>query len=138
MKNFTVKNDQLTVADYQALRGTTGWEKLPDAQVEKALARHLYSVTVFENEEVVGMGRIVGDGSIYFYIQDVIVHPAYQGQGVGKLIMEGIEDFLAESVTGHAFVGLMAAKDVHGFYSKLGYKARTDSAPGMFKVIQRT
>lgn len=137
MEDFIVKSNQLTVAAYQALRGTTSWEKLPDTQVREALSKDLHSVTVFKDDGPVGMGRVVGDGSIYFYVQDVIVHPNHQGCGIGKLIMESIEGYFEQSITGYAFIGLMSAQGVQEFYRKLGYQARPDGAPGMYKVFNK-
>jgi len=39
---------------------------------------------------VIGMARVVGDGAMFFYIQDVVVTPAHQGRGVGTLLLERV------------------------------------------------
>ncbi|WP_411032219.1 GNAT family N-acetyltransferase [Spongiimicrobium sp. 3-5] len=137
MNTYTVKTDALTATDYQGLRNTTGWHPITDSGVEKALARDLFSVCVYCDGKTVGMGRIIGDGAIYFYIQDVIVHPEHKGQGVGTLIMDAVEKFLSDAVTEYAFIGLMAAQDVAEFYNRFGYRKRPDHGPGMYKVITR-
>ncbi|MCR5501527.1 MAG: GNAT family N-acetyltransferase [Lachnospiraceae bacterium] len=33
-------------------------------------------------DEVVGMGRLVGDGVMYWYLQEIVVLPEYQGRGI--------------------------------------------------------
>lgn len=38
--------------------------------------------------KIIGMGRIIGDGARIFYIQDVVIHPNFQGKGIGTTIME--------------------------------------------------
>ena len=55
--------------------------------------------------DVVGMGRIVGDGAIYFYIQDVAVKPEHQGRGVGRQIMEHLLAYLQAQAPPKAFSG---------------------------------
>ena len=83
------------------------------------------------------MGRVVGDGSIYFYIQDVIVLPEYKGKGVGKRIMMEIERYLDKTISHYAFIGLMAADGVASFYHQFGFAKRPKEAPGMFKIIRK-
>lgn len=134
---YKLKTNALAVKDYQALRGTTNWSPVPNHQVQKALEHDLFSVCAYVNGKAVGMGRIIGDGAIYFYIQDLIVHPELQGKGVGTAIMTAMEAFLDQTVKGYAFVGLMAADGVEAFYRGFGYTKRNDTSPGMFKVIQK-
>ena len=134
MKIYTLKTNSLTVSEYQTLRKTTEWEKLPNHLVKHAISNGLFSVSVYKDDVIVGMGRVVGDG-IYYYIQDVIVCPEHQGKGVGKLIMQYIEEYLESELDAYAFVGLMAAKDSQGFYQKLGYEERGKDSPGMYKVL---
>ncbi|WP_431126474.1 GNAT family N-acetyltransferase [Flagellimonas flava] len=127
----------LTLEDYQHLRATTEWEKLEDAQVEQALQNELFSVCVCYNDQPIGMGRVVGDGAIYFYVQDVIVHPKFKGKGIGRMIMQEIEKYLNETISQYAFVGLMAAQGVAAFYHQFGYSKRPMKGPGMFKIVQK-
>ncbi|WP_420603206.1 GNAT family N-acetyltransferase [Flagellimonas sp.] len=128
---------KLNVSDYQMLRNTTDWHPLSDDQVEEALQRDLFSICVHAEDGAIGMGRVVGDGAIYFYVQDVVVHPKYKGKGIGKQILAGIEEFLDRTVKDYAFIGLMAAQNVDGFYHQFGYKKRADDSPGMYKVITK-
>ena len=52
------------------------------------------------------MGRIVGDGALFLYIQDVLVRPSLQGGGLGDSIMERLMTWLGRSAPDRAFVGL--------------------------------
>lgn len=137
MNNFNVEVRKLKVAEYQFLRGTTNWFSVDDKAVEHSLANDLFSVCVFDNDRLIGMGRIVGDGAIYFYIQDIIVIPTYQKKGVGKLIMNEIEAFIENNAFQNSFVGLMAAEGVQEFYHRYGYIKRPDDQPGMYKLISK-
>ena len=136
MSGYTVETRHITLGEYQTLRATTNWHPIPDGQVEMALKQDLFSVVVSKEGATVGMGRVIGDGAIYFYIQDVIVHPEYRGMGVGKLLMLAIEDYLTKTIEYYAFVGLMAAKGVEGFYKSFGYDKRQPDSPGMYKILE--
>nr|WP_299382612.1 GNAT family N-acetyltransferase [Allomuricauda sp.] len=126
----------LTTEDYQELRATTNWEQISNEQAGLALRNDLFSICVELDNRPVGMGRVVGDGALYFYVQDVVVHPDFQGKGIGRAVMGEIENYLQFKVRDYAFIGLMAADKVASFYQQFGYKARPDTAPGMFKIIQ--
>ncbi|MCL6266952.1 GNAT family N-acetyltransferase [Flagellimonas myxillae] len=127
----------LTLKHYQQLRATTEWEKLEDGQVEWALQNDLFSVCAIYGDQPIGMGRVVGDGAIYFYVQDVIVHTKFKGKGIGRMIMQEIEKYLNQTISHYAFVGLMAAQGVASFYHQFGYSKRPMKGPGMFKIVQK-
>ncbi len=84
------------------------------------------------------MGRIVGDGVNYFYIQDVVVHPEYQGQGIGKDIMNSLVSYLEKNAPDKAFVGLFASAGKGEFYEKYDFYNHSPNMTGMFKVIKNS
>ena len=137
MYEYTIHHNSLDVATYQKLRKSTTWNELDDNVVEKALQKDLFNVSIFYGEQAVGMGRVIGDGAIYFYLQDIIVLPAFQKKGLGQMIMNEIEKFLQESTYPNTFIGLMAAKGVKPFYQKFGYQVRPDQGPGMYRLIKK-
>lgn len=85
--NISYEENSLTAKQFLALRESVGWKGF-EFQIEKALESGLYNVLAKDDEQVVGMGRLVGDGIMYWYVQDVIVNPRYQGYGIGKAIMK--------------------------------------------------
>ncbi|MCG9970944.1 GNAT family N-acetyltransferase [Christiangramia crocea] len=123
-----------TLREYQILRGSTGWEDLDDSTVEKGLENSLFAVCAIAGGQTVGIGRIIGDGAIYFYIQDVIVMPAFRKMGIGDRIMRELEEWLHKNTYRHSFIGLMAAEGVKDFYTRFGYLERGSSRPGMNKL----
>jgi len=123
-----------SISDYRRLRAAVGWSELPPGAVEKGLGGSLYSVCVCRGEEVVGCGRVVGDGAVYFYIQDVIVLPEHQGQGLGTRIMGRIMAYLDGHAHQNSFIALMAAKGAEGFYERYGFTRRPQDRPGMFLI----
>jgi len=68
---------------------------------------------------------------LYFYIQDLIVHPEFQSKGVGKAMMKELMAYLKTNAKPGAFIGLMAAKGLEKFYRIFEFKVRDFDAPGM-------
>lgn len=132
---YKIEARPILVSEYQKLRNTTDWHPIKDERVAKALHQDLFSVVVVFDAQVVGMGRVIGDGAIYYYIQDIIIHPNHREQGLGKLIMQRIEAFFSNTIENYAFIGLMAAEGTEAFYTSFGYSKRKDDRPGMFKII---
>lgn len=120
--------------DYQRLRKAVGWYVVADDATAAGLKNSLYSVCVLSHDRVIGCGRIVGDAGIYYYIQDIIVLPEFHGKGIGRMIMDAVMGHLKKNASPNAFIGLMAAKDVAGFYTKYGFAPRPEDRPGMFLV----
>jgi len=123
-----------TVQEYRRLRSAVGWGEMPDEGLASGLASALYSCVVVHDGEAVACGRVVGDGGMYFYVQDVIVIPEYHGRGLGAQVMEAVMGYLEGVAKPGAFVGLMAAENVEGFYEHYGFHRRPDDRPGMFRV----
>jgi GNAT superfamily N-acetyltransferase len=132
--DYHVEEGVPSVAEYGRLRQAVGWSELPFEAIEAGLVTSLYGVCAFHEGELVGCGRVVGDGGIYYYVQDIIVLPRHQRRGVGTRIMERILDYLGENAHSGAFVGLMAALGTEGFYTRFGFQRRPDDRPGMFLV----
>lgn len=135
--NFEINNKQPTAQEFISLRSTVGWKSPETQEVEKSINNSLFWITVYHNEELIGAGRVVGDGAMYFYVQDVIVHPEYQGSGLGYKVMERIEHYLAKTCKKGSTIGLFAAQGKEGFYKKFGYSLRDgqELGYGMCKFV---
>jgi len=122
-----------TVEEYLALREAVGWGRLDRQIVARGLSHALFTVCALHETNVIGCGRVIGDGGLYFYLQDIIVLPAFQRQGLGKRMMQPLLQFLEEHALPGSFVGLMAAKGVADFYTQFGFAVRPPERPGMFR-----
>lgn len=131
LDDFQVKYSAPDTEVFLNLRRLIGWENPDLAVVEQSIKSSLFWVTISSGQEVVAVGRIVGDGFMYFYVQDIIVHPQFQGKGLGALVMQHIESYLLKHCSIGATIGLLAAQGKEGFYEKFGYKARDGSSLGM-------
>lgn len=125
-----------TYAEYTKLREAVGWRRTDESASRTAFRNSLFSVIALEDGEVVGLGRVIGDGGLYFYIQDLIVHPGFQQKGLGKELMGALLAYIEANARPGAFVGLMAAKGLQGYYASFGFKARPEDAPGMYRIVE--
>ena len=133
-EEYTLMVRSPNLKEYQKLRKAVGWWDVNPTAIEFGLHNSLFSICVIFEDEVIGCGRVVGDGGTYFYIQDVIVLPEHQKKGIGKCIMDAIMEFFKENAHSGAFIGLMAARGISKFYEQYGFSNRPADKPGMFLV----
>lgn len=136
-----LKENCIDVETYLWLRKQVGWKILSEKQAAGAIGHCLYNVVAYDDGKAVGMGRIVGDGCVVSYIQDLVVIPEYQKSGVGSLVISKLIEYV-KSITEDGtemMLCLMCAKGREGFYIKHGFTPRpTDSlGPGMIQYISR-
>lgn len=95
----------------------------------------LINVSALYNGELVGMGRLVGDGAMYWYLQEIIVLPRFQRKGIGSMIVNHLVDYAkANSATGKfTTIGGVSAKGKEAFYEKMGFEI---ISRGMIKMIE--
>lgn len=119
-----------SVEAFISLRTAVGWKSPETVAVEKGLKNSLFMVCAEFEGKIVGCGRIIGDSGFVYYIQDIIVLPKYQGQGIGAKIMDRIMDYLKKQCVENAIIGLMAAKGKESFYKKYGFIERPNDTLG--------
>ncbi|MGP8080495.1 MAG: GNAT family N-acetyltransferase [Dehalococcoidales bacterium] len=128
--NYQIIEKLPTPEEYSQLRQLVGWGIHERDVIVKALPGSLYCVCAVKDTEIIGMARIVGDGGIAYYIQDVIVKPDYQRQGVGTQLMNKVMEYIHTHANNNSVIGLMAAKDKEPFYTRYGFAVRPDDKTG--------
>jgi ribosomal protein S18 acetylase RimI-like enzyme len=123
-----------TVDEFRRLRGSSDVGEMSDEGLAAGLASALYSCVVVHDGDVVACGRVIGDGGMYFYVQDVIVLAEYNGRGLGVKVMDALVAYLERVARPGAFVGLMDPENAEGFYERYGFQRRPDDSRGMFRV----
>jgi len=125
-----------TLAEYRELCTAVGWAPVINFDAAPAsLAGSLFGVVAVRDGRTVGMGRVVGDGAIYHYVQDVVVHPDHQRQGIGHAIVARLVVRVRAQAPERAFVGVFAATGTAPFYGHHGFVAH-EALLGMFQVVQ--
>lgn len=127
---FRIEENGLTEELFIKVRELVGFPHYEAEDIKAALAMTAYSVVVWDNEIPVGIGRVISDGRIAFFVKDIAVVPDYQGKGVGQFIMNAIMDYIKANGCKNAYVALMATHNNEGFYKKFGFIQRPTEALG--------
>lgn len=131
--------NMLTAEQLAFFRNQAGWGNTSITQAEKAIQNTLFSVVAMEDNKTVGIGRLVGDGSLFWYIQDLIVLPTFQGKSIGTSLMErlvshAVNNGIENSIT---TIGLMSAKGKELFYQKFGFHSRPNDREGAGMIVKK-
>lgn len=103
---------------YQAV-GWTNYTNQPQ-MLEQAMSHSLATYLARDGEEIVGLVRLVGDGFSSVFVQDLIVLPSYQRQGIGSNLMkEALADY--KDAYQIQLVTERTEKTL-GFYRSLGFE----------------
>ena len=116
--------------EYNMLRETTDWGTYAEDFIQQYLANSLFCVCAMAGDNCVGMARVVGDGGLVFYIQDVIVVPEYQSRGIGTQMVAAVMRYIRSIAVQNTMIGLMAAKGKESFYEKSGFVTRPNGKYG--------
>ena len=117
--------------DYLRLRIVSGLTPKTAEGAAAGLPNTVFAVVVREAERVVAMGRIIGDGGLFFQIVDIAVEPEHQGRGLGKAIVAALTDHLRVTAPAGAYVSLMADGQAHRLYSQFGFAPTAPKSIGM-------
>lgn len=124
MQSWSIVEQLPSVADYNRLRDLVGWGTYGEDVIARSLPHSLYCVCAESDGQVVGMARVIGDGGIVYYVQDVIVIPGYQGRGIGTELMDRVMAYIRAHASHNTIVGLMAAVGKEAFYTRYGFTVR--------------
>ena len=133
---ITIKKQEIVKLEdvlhlYQAV-GWTNYTHQPE-MLEQALPHSLVVYLAFDGEKIVGLIRLVGDGFSSVFVQDMIVLPSYQRQGIGSSLMkQALENFK------EAYQVQLATEQTEknvGFYRSMGFETlSTYDCTGMIWV----
>ena len=91
------KNDTISFEEIFPLYEAVGWTNYTSnpTMLKNALEHSLFLISARDEEgNLIGFLRAVGDGFSIVYIQDIIVLPEYQRQGIGtQLLRQTLEYF---------------------------------------------
>jgi ribosomal protein S18 acetylase RimI-like enzyme len=104
----------------------------PTSMLKTAFNNSTFTYFVYDEKNLIGVGRALADGVDSAYLCDIAIHPDYQGMGLGKAITQK----LLENVKGYNKIILFANLGKEGFYEKLGFSKMT-TAMAIFKNKDR-
>ncbi|MBU3178891.1 GNAT family N-acetyltransferase [Clostridium estertheticum] len=120
-----------TAIEYISLRLKTGMGTKDLSKTEIALKHSLFIVSLWDDNKLIGFGRIVGDQGITYVISDIMVDPNYQRKGLGKVIMREIDSYLNKNTDENAYVCLIANKPADKLYYQFDFEYVDPKSCGM-------
>jgi GNAT superfamily N-acetyltransferase len=135
-----IKENILTASEFIYMYNSVGWIAPAAEQTTHALARTLCTFSAFHDGKLAGMGRLLGDCAMSFYVKDVAIIPEYQGRGIGEKLVEHMITYIKKQLPPGWKVSLelISSKGKEGFYRKFGFAERPSDfdGAGMFMMVE--
>lgn len=137
-RNGITIDHALPVEDFLALRRKVGFQPLREAEARRVLEHTAYVAVARWEGKYIGMTRLLFDYGTDAYITDVIVDPAFQGRGVGKLLVADVLDFVKQNAAPGTRVAcsLYANPGKERFYETLGFSALPNDKYGHGMLVE--
>ncbi|WP_284037241.1 GNAT family N-acetyltransferase [Neobacillus sp. 114] len=132
--SFKINHASPSPIEYIELRVEGGLSRKSLEAATIGLNNTLFSVCIYDQSTLIGLGRVVGDGGTVFHIVDIVVKPSYQGQGLGKVIMKEIMNYLEKNTYPGSYVSLIADDPANRLYEKFGFQYTYPKSHGMYKM----
>lgn len=131
---FLSKDKNINLYELEKLCDTVGWVRRPLKKVKVAIDNSFLIISLSYNynkeKKLIAFARATSDNTFNATIWDVVVHPEFQRQGLGKiLINEVIKQLRCSDI--HT-ITLFADPQVLNFYKNLGFISDPDGVKGMF------
>lgn len=135
---INLKENNKNVQEFNFLYNSVGWGAYDENISKKALDNTFYSISIYDEDKIIGYGRLIGDNICFIYVHDVMVLPEYQSKKIGTLIMskllEKINEIKKENPNLRVYLG--ASKNREKFYEKFGFIKRTDANLGDGMILK--
>ena len=124
--------NNITPEEYLELRDRVGWMKFPYEEAKNCVENAYMCLCVRDDDKAIGVVRLLWDGGYVAFLSDVIVIPEYQGQGIGRKLVEAVIQRIKDDVKPGFKVklNLNAAQGKEPFYEKFGFKVRPNEHAG--------
>ncbi|HLP91098.1 MAG TPA: GNAT family N-acetyltransferase [Nostocaceae cyanobacterium] len=130
---FSTERD-IDLYELEELCDSVGWSRRPLRKVKKAIEHSFLVVSMWQvrgnQKRLIGFARATSDHAFNATIWDVVVHPDFQGQGLGKALMKYVLKKLRNEEISN--VTLFADPHVVDFYRTMGFMADPEGIKGMF------
>jgi N-acetylglutamate synthase-like GNAT family acetyltransferase len=132
MQGIEVLYEPPTAKEFVNLRAAVGMRERKISSAEKGIPNSVFWIILRHQGNLIGMGRVVGDGGTVVQITDIAVDPEYQRKGYGSFIFDRIQEFILAEIPDDAFVCLFAEKEMAPFYKNRGFEFSQEKWPGMY------
>ena len=134
---ITIKENVKNIDEFNLLYDAVGWGSYDKNITRVALDNTYYSISIYDDNQIIGYGRLIGDTICFMYIHDVMVKPEYQNKKIGTMIMNKLLEKIKElqSINPDMRVYLGASKNKESFYKKFGFIERKDADLGPEMIL---
>ncbi len=135
---ITIKENIKNVEEFNELYDAVGWGSYDKEISQRALDNTYYSVSVYDDNKIIGYGRLIGDTICFMYIHDIIVLPKYQGKKIGTRIMNELlkKVYELKKINPDIRVYLGASKGKEPFYEHFGFVSREEQDLGAGMILK--
>ena len=113
-------NETVSAKALSDLREVVGWNRMED-EYNNPLMTSYYHIAVYEDDKMVGYIDSVSNGVTDAYIQDLMVHPDYQGKGLGTELMNQMIAYLKENRI--YIISVVFEESLKPFYDRFGFSS---------------
>lgn len=113
-------NEAVSAKALSDLRESVGWNRMED-EYNNPLMTSYYHIAVYEDDKMVGYIDSVSNGVTDAYIQDLMVHPDYQGKGIGTELMNQMITYLKENRI--YIISVVFEESLKPFYDRFGFSS---------------
>jgi ribosomal protein S18 acetylase RimI-like enzyme len=130
---FSTERD-IDLYELEELCDAVGWSRRPLRKVKKAIEHSFLVASMWQvrgnKRRLIGFARATSDHAFNATIWDVVVHPDFQGKGLGKALMKYVlKKLRSEEISN---VTLFADPHVVDFYRSMGFMSDPEGIKGMF------
>lgn len=138
IENEILLETTITIEDFCKLRKLVGFQPLTAEQAKIVLANTSFLLSASYNGHRIGIVRILTDMITDAYITDVIVHPQFQGKGIGKLLItQALSSLKRHSHCNKKLAcTLYANQRKETFYEKYGFQRLPNDKYGSGMMIE--
>lgn len=127
-------DSKINLYQLEQLCDSVGWVKRPINKVRTAIDHSFLTISLLskdhDNQRLIGFARATSDTAFNATIWDVVIHPDFQGYGLGKILMDQIVKELRYYDI--STITLFADPQVVSFYKNIGFMTDPDGVKGMF------
>jgi GNAT superfamily N-acetyltransferase len=131
MNNVVLIEGSVTATEFIEFRKFMGAPDVDMPAALKTVSNALFTACLRDEGRLLGFARVVGDGVLYFYLSDVIIHPSLRGGGYGALLMNSVLGYLKRSAVPGATIVVVPLAGREGFYERFGFKRCPDGHFGI-------
>lgn len=117
--NYLLTDDKRNISpkSVKRLLDNSYWAHDRSLEVIEKTIQNSICIGVFDEKDLVAFARVVTDKAVFAWIADVIVNEAHRGKGLGKEMIQFIQDH--PDIPAH--LQLLRTRDAQGLYGRYGF-----------------